>query len=209
MYRIRIISVGPGGKELITLEALRVIGECEVVIARQEQIEIITTEVTQKVFVCSKVDEILTIVEANEGYITGLLVTGDAGLYSLSNSIMKKLGKDSIEQIVCGVSSVQVAFAKVCEPWVNVRVVSFHGRDIENLQDVFKHEKVAILCDKVNDSKVILKALDTEGLWDRGMRVFVCQNLTMESEQVLEITNSAYINYINPARKEILLLLTI
>ncbi len=207
MHRITVISAGPGGRGYITAIALQKAGKCDVIIGTGQQLDTAGHAPGQTVYRESSIEGIMRLIERHQGERVGVLVTGDAGIYSLAQKIIGRFGKEAIEEIIPGVSSIQVAFARVKEPWLNVRVFSFHGRPLEGLEDILGFDRVAVLCDRENNAKAVLSALTGLGLFDKARSVYVCRDLTMEDERVLEVRGPEDIEGIETGRREIVLLI--
>jgi precorrin-6y C5,15-methyltransferase (decarboxylating) CbiE subunit len=79
------------------------------------------------------------------GRRVAVLVSGDPGLYSLAQSLVRRVGRQCCE-IVPGVSSVQVAFARLALDWSDARILSAHGRTpAVAAGELAKCDKIAIL----------------------------------------------------------------
>ncbi len=204
---ITIISAGPGGAEYITEVAKDKARTCEILIGNKMQLEAIKPLPGQKVFEETDIERIMQLIKNFRHKQTGVIVTGDAGLYSLAQRIIDCFGKEAVKEIVPGVSSLQVAFARLKEPWLNVRVFSYHGRTLEGLDDVLNHHKVAILCDRKHNSKMILQRLRTYGLFEKSRRIYVCQELTLSEEKIIEVFSAEDIEEIIPQRREIIVII--
>ncbi len=204
---IVVISGGPGGEDYITGAARARARECEVLIGSEGQLNAVGPLKSQVVYKETDIERILQIIKDNKGREAGVIVTGDAGIYSLSRRIIDRFGKDAVREIVPGVSSIQVAFARIREPWLNVRVFSYHGRPMEGLEEVFGNDRVAILCDREHNSKVILGELAGLGLFEKFSSVHVCCNLTLNDERVIEVKEARDIGRLVSARREIIVLI--
>ncbi|MBF0606231.1 MAG: precorrin-6y C5,15-methyltransferase (decarboxylating) subunit CbiE [Candidatus Magnetobacterium sp. LHC-1] len=189
MHKITVISSGPGSPDFMTLLAHRKASASEVLIGMQLQLNAVDTSACKRIYEESSISEILKLIARHEGQEVGVLVTGDAGIFSLTQKIIALFGKDAIKEIIPGVSNIQTGFARVKESWANVRVFSFHGREISALDEVLAADRAAVLCDKVNNAAELLRRLDALGLFQDSRRVFVCENLTLEDEHVTEITS--------------------
>ncbi|MBF0538471.1 MAG: precorrin-6y C5,15-methyltransferase (decarboxylating) subunit CbiE [Nitrospirae bacterium] len=222
MHKITVISSGPGSQDFMTPLAHRKASASEVLIGMQLQLSAVDTSACKCVYQESSINEILKLIERHEGQEVGVLVTGDAGIFSLTQKIIALFGKDAIKEVIPGVSSIQVGFARVKESWANVRVFSFHGREISGLDEVLAADRAAILCDKINNASELIRRLDELGLFqdkcggtsDKGCggpsnnrRVFVCENLTLEDEHVTEIANIDEIKGLRGWTRQIVLLL--
>ncbi len=206
---IVVVSGGPGGAEYITDIARRKAKAAEVLIGSRMQLQSIGPLEGQTVHEETSIERIMELIELHRGRETAVVVTGDAGIYSLSQKIIDRFGKDAVKEIVPGVSSLQVAFARIKEPWLNVRVFSFHGRPLEGLEEILKHERVAILCDREHNSKLILEKLLACGLFDHQRDIYVCQELTLPEERVIKIHSKEDLERIEVKKREIVLILNV
>ncbi|MBF0318343.1 MAG: precorrin-6y C5,15-methyltransferase (decarboxylating) subunit CbiE [Nitrospirae bacterium] len=208
MYKITVISAGPGAAEHMTYAAVKRARACDMLIGTKGQLAALDIAPSEHAIEENRIEEILNLIERYEGRDIGVLVTGDAGIFSLSQKICDRFGKDSVLEVIPGVSSVQAAFAKIKESWLDVRVFSFHGRQIEGAEEVLKCPKAVVLCDKQNTSRVILEAMLPLGLFNRERDVYVCQNLAREGEQIIGIRHPGTIKTIAPTGKELILILS-
>ncbi len=206
---IVVVSGGPGGPEYITEIARKKAQQAEVVIGSKAQIEAVKPEPKQKVYIETGIDGIMELINQHRNKDTAVIVTGDAGIYSLCQRIIDRFGKEAVKEVIPGISSLQVAFARIKEPWLNVRVFSFHGRPLEGLEDVLKHERVAILCDREHNSKVILRKLMDYGLFDGKREIYVCQELTLPEERIIKIGSIEDVELIEVKGREIVVILSI
>jgi cobalt-precorrin-7 (C5)-methyltransferase len=205
MHKITVISAGPGGVEHMTYAAVKRARACDVLIGTRGQLAALDIAPSERAVEENRIEEILDLIERYEGRDVGVLVTGDAGIFSLSQKICDRFGKASVLEVIPGVSSVQAAFAKIKESWLDVRVFSFHGRRIEGAEEVLQCPRAVVLCDKQNTSRVILEALVPLGLFNLKRDVYVCQNLARDGEKIIEIRNPEAIGTIMPAGKELII----
>ena len=113
-------------------------------------------------------------------------MSGDPGFFSYGKLIINKVGIENCE-VIPGVSSVQLAFAKIGRSWNDACFMSLHGRTgriASVIKNVKENYKVAVLTDNSNNVRVIARRLLEEGLKDR--KIFVCENLSLEKERIRE-----------------------
>ncbi|WDT73534.1 MAG: precorrin-6y C5,15-methyltransferase (decarboxylating) subunit CbiE (plasmid) [Candidatus Manganitrophus sp.] len=67
-----------------------------------------------------------------EGKRVVVLASGDPLFYGIGAFLIKRIGKERVE-VVPAVSAMQLAFARVKEPWQEAALVSLHAKPIENL----------------------------------------------------------------------------
>lgn len=112
-----------------------------------------------------------------------VLVSGDPGIFSFSSSITKRL-KSGEYKIIPGISSVQLAFARIGESWQDVFVFSLHGRSKRGLAEaVLKHKKVFLFTDEKNNPANIALFLFRKGIRER--KIFVFKNLSFPDEKIV------------------------
>ena len=120
MAKLYVVGIGPGGKEHLTLKALEVLQNCDVIVGYtfyldliQDFLEgktVISTGMTGEIERCQQAIE-----QVEQGHDTCIVSTGDAGLYGMAGPILEMT--DGIEvEVVPGVSAVFAAAAEVGAP---------------------------------------------------------------------------------------------
>ena len=113
-----------------------------------------------------------------------LLASGDPGFFGISNTLVKLLGEADV-RIYPGLSSLQIAFARVSLPWHDAVLTSVHARPlIELIGLARRHAKLGILTDPGNNPTVISSQLIAAGIPD--CRAIVCENLGMPNEKITD-----------------------
>jgi len=160
------------------------VNRAEVLVGSGRLLELFPSVRAERIFLGSAVEETLSVIEARaERQSVAVLVTGDPGLFSLSRLVLRRFGRDRC-RIISGVSSVQAAFAALGVDWADARIISAHKKDPELDSSWAEAKKIAVLGGRESSLQWIAQTLlPTLG----DCRVFVCENLTMEDEQVREI----------------------
>lgn len=96
--RIYIVGMGPGKEEMMTLEALRILEQCDVIIGYSVYIRLLGERFSEKELKTTSMRQekercILCYEEAAKGKQTALICSGDAGIYGLA-SLMYEVGAD-------------------------------------------------------------------------------------------------------------------
>jgi precorrin-6Y C5,15-methyltransferase (decarboxylating) len=119
-----------------------------------------------------------------EGKKIALLASGDPGFFGVSNTLVKLLGHSEV-RIYPGLSSLQVAFARVSMPWHDAVLTSVHARPIIELIGLARrHAKIGILTDPRNNPAVVSSQLLAAGIPD--CRAIVCENLGLPNEKITD-----------------------
>jgi precorrin-6B C5,15-methyltransferase / cobalt-precorrin-6B C5,C15-methyltransferase len=138
-------------------------------------------------------DAIRTQLMDNEGSVITLLASGDPMFFGIGRRVIEEFGKE-IAEIIPDLSSVQVAFARICEPWDNVFFVSMHGGPDKNIRRKLEyeladlpallneHNRLAVLTDDINNPSVIAREFARAGNPD--VIFHVCERLGYPDEKI-------------------------
>lgn len=181
MANVKIVSMGPGGIDLLTWEAVQELYKADILIGSEKFLELYPEQNIQVPE--NLLQGTINLIKKHKGKRIAIMVTGDAGFYSLGKSIVKEFGRDNVD-VIPGVSIVQFAFAKICEPWQEAKLLSVHGRDTDVLDKVEDNDRFLILCDNKNCASDMIKkieqCIDTH-------EMFIMEDLGMEDEKITEI----------------------
>jgi cobalt-precorrin-7 (C5)-methyltransferase len=184
-YFISIVGCGPGSLDYLTPAALKAIEQADVLVGAKRLLDLFPSSPAERLVVSAEIDEVLDHVAALADHQRiAVLVTGDPGLFSLAKPVIDRFGRTRC-LVIPGVSSVQTAFARIGVDWADARVISIHKEYPVNSAQLADADKLAVLCGRKGSTKWIADHLLGTGLSDR--RVFICQNLTMDNEQVREV----------------------
>lgn len=105
-------------------------------------------------------------------------------MYSLLEKVSGVLKRDEYE-VIPGISIVQLAFAKIGQSWYDAKVISLHGRRIDNLiKQVRDSDKVFLFTGPDSQPHQIASRLLREGLENR--RAVILENIAYPSERILD-----------------------
>ncbi len=183
--KVTIVGCGPGSKKYMTWHALQQINSAEVLIGSRRLLSLFP-DTEADTFVLSNNYKVLItrIVSLRKKKNVVVLVSGDPGFFSYAKLIIDKIGIENCE-VVPGISSVQMAFAKIGRSWNDACFMSLHGRTgklASVVKKIMENDKVAVLTDNSNNVKLIARKLLEVGLKDR--KIYVCENLSLEEERI-------------------------
>jgi precorrin-6y C5,15-methyltransferase (decarboxylating) CbiE subunit len=114
-----------------------------------------------------------------------VLVSGDPGIGSLARSVLQKFGKGAC-RVIPGISSVQLAFARLGLDWTNARIVSAH-REVPDLspEALSDFGIVAILGGHRQAQGWIADLAEDLG---GGRALVVCQDLSRAEEKIERVS---------------------
>ncbi len=132
---IKIVGTGPGHPQYTTPAAWQAIRQAQVLIGGRRLLE----DFAQPHQQCCVIDKDLPavlqfILNQPPDQDIAVLVSGDPGFFSMGRFLKKRLHWLEFE-FIPGISSLQYMFARLQEPWQEVRFFSLHGREAHQLSD--------------------------------------------------------------------------
>jgi cobalt-precorrin-7 (C5)-methyltransferase len=165
---IIIVGCGPGSPEYITPLALKAVNEAEILVGARRLLDL------------------LEEMAPYQDRPMAVLVSGDPGLSSLARPVIKRFGLESC-RIIPGISSIQVAFARLGLDWGEARIIDAHGQDPNaDLSAILQSgvETIAVLGGRKGSSEWLSKAV--QGV-NSDWVVYVCENLTLTDEKIRQV----------------------
>jgi len=182
---ITIVGCGPGARECVTLEALDAVLDAEVLIGAPRLLQLFEEATAERIPTRGSISEVSAAILANRGRRIAILVTGDPGIASLARPILQRFGLDACH-VIPGVSSVQVAFARLGVEWMGARILSAHGglprTDFSALD---AESKIAILTGSAGAAQWTADLAERLG---PNWRLFLAENLTLPGEAVRAVS---------------------
>lgn len=117
-----------------------------------------------------------------------ILVSGDPLFFGLGRLLLEKFSSEQL-RFHPHLTSVQLAFNRIKVPWQDAKVISVHGRSLEELTPLLQQgvEKIAILTDEKNNPSAIARfylGLDLPTRYD----FWICENLEDSQEKVSQFS---------------------
>ncbi|GAW91528.1 precorrin-6y C5,15-methyltransferase (decarboxylating) subunit CbiE [Calderihabitans maritimus] len=182
--KILVVGVGPGTGEYVTPAARKAVETADVLVGGRRALALFSYLSRPTHQITADLNETIEFIKANfRSKRVAVLVTGDPGCFSLLPLLVKHFGSENLE-VVPGISSIQLAFARLKEVWQNVTLVSLHGRGLKELETVEDGSRLAILTDPRHTPAVIGRHLISLGLDD--CPVAVCENLGLPEEKIVQ-----------------------
>jgi len=181
-FPVIIVGCGPGSPDYLTPVGRAAIEAADVLVGAPRLLELFPTSSLERIGVGKDVDAALKTMEYSVGRKrVVVLVTGDPGLYSLAKSVIRRFGRSAC-RVIPGVSSMQTAFARIGLDWEDACILSLHGKNPDiAMSSISAQKKIAILIDG-ETSRSRLKTL--AGRLDETHEMFICSDLTLDSERV-------------------------
>jgi len=188
--KIIIAGCGPGSAGYVTMQAHTVVAQAQVLVGAHRLLDLFPPGKALRIVVGGDIPAIIEAIDLHwRNRQTVVLVTGDPGLSSLATPVIKHFGRNNCE-VIAGVSSIQVAFARIGLDWLDAKIITIHGRtlqpDFAGLQNV---AKMAVLGGQAGMQTWLAGLLQFLG--EKNYRVFVCENLTLDNERIYEVADTA------------------
>jgi precorrin-6B C5,15-methyltransferase / cobalt-precorrin-6B C5,C15-methyltransferase len=185
--KIHIIGMGPGNAEYIHPAAQRILEASDVLIGGKRNLEAVEELNREKLVIGNNLEEISSYIAKHAGNRRiAVLVSGDPGIYSILGFLKARLEGVDIE-VLPGISSLQYLCSRLQLNWNDMRIVSVHGRQEDNLTEIVrKHPKVAIFTGGEQTPGRICASLLEKGI--RDACVAVGENLSYPEERIVQGT---------------------
>ncbi len=189
MERIKVIGVGPGGEDYLLPAAQKALQEAEILVGGRRALQLCRRWQKKEIGIDADLRRVVAFLKENREKKIAVLVSGDPGLYSLLDFLLKHFRPEELE-VIPGLSSVQLAFARAGMTWQEAVILSLHGREEPArvmaervLPAVRGGTKVALLTDRNFPPPKIAAYLVQRGV--RGKKMVVGENLSYPEERVV------------------------
>lgn len=181
---ITIVGCGPGSPEYITPLALKAVQRAKILVGARRLLDLFPDHRAKTVIeMGAKVETVLEEMAGLQDRPMVVLVSGDPGLSSLGRPVIARFGLEAC-RVIPGISSIQVAFARLGLDWGKARIIDAHGQDPGlDFKDVLSSgvENIAVLGGRKGSLEWLARAVKGLGPdWD----IYVCENLTLPDEKI-------------------------
>lgn len=186
--QVVIVGIGPGSPDYVVPAAKKEIDAARVLIGSRRALETFAPAGVETKVIDSDIDGVLSYIGeklAEDSVI--VLVSGDPGFYSLLSAVRRRFAPELI-RVIPGISSVQMAFARISEPWQEAQLISMHGRRAnDDALAYIPGKRLGILTDNAHNPAAIASILLEAG-WPKAANVRICASLSYPDETILCLT---------------------
>ena len=146
---IYIVGIGTGFGEYsdISLRAVQIIKDSEIIIGSERQLELAKKyNQNANIVKYEKITDIIKILKENIDKTISVLASGNPSLYGIAEFIIKNMNPFEDIEIISGISSVEYLFSKLKITMNDLYITSFHGRKLDE-EMVLKSKKTAFFTD--------------------------------------------------------------
>ncbi len=185
MNKIYIIGIGSGTEDYLLPVARKEIEGSDCLIGGKRALHLFQPLHKEEKLLEGSFEQVIPfLLKEREKKKIAVLVSGDPGLYSFLGTISQVLRKEDYV-VIPGVSTVQIAFARIGERWEDATLLSLHGRKIDDLASkVESSMKTFLFTDPGFPPEKIATYLLEKGVENR--RAIVMENLTYSEERIID-----------------------
>ena len=189
--KLMIVGCGPGAVDYMTEAGRKGIAQADVLAGSAHLLKLYTTEGKAQLPIASDIEGALEAIDVylKEGKRVAVLVSGDPGLCSLATPVIRRFGVEACE-VIPGISSVQLLFARLGLDWMEARIISAHkslpALDASELAGV---KTLVILCGHHVSQQWVIEMYLSLG---QGRKLIVCQDLSLPSERIDEVDGAMF-----------------
>ena len=185
---IYIIGMGMGTPGTLTSDAQRALAEADMLIGAARLINALPAQYKGARTISVRIDELAELIKSNGGRSICVLMSGDTGFYSGTQSLLNKIGSDGVV-VLPGVSSVQFFASRLCRPWQNWKLVSAHGKTVDAVRIVCENAEAFFLTGGELTVSAICAQLTAAGFG--GLTVSAGEKLGSDEQRVMTDTAAA------------------
>lgn len=203
MKPISIIGMGLSPDDL-TARHLKLIKQADILIGGKRHLDHFQKLPSQKKDITGKLKEIIAFIKdimknGEPDLSIVVLASGDPLFFGIGSLMIRSIGAEMVN-IYPNITSVAAVFARLKEPWDNVKVISLHGRDQkkELLSAVATESRIAVFTDPHNNPAMVARLLLENDYPD--FNICVLERLGTESEHIewYQLCQAALKSFANP-----------
>lgn len=189
--KIIVAGIGPGNPDYMVPMAYQAIRKAAALVGGRRALAQFAAPAgsgQHTMAVTRDIDGVLAFIREELGlHDVVVMVSGDPGYYSLLDALRRAFPADRIT-VIPGISSLQLAFARLALPWHDARLASFHGRQPQSGEIRYQQGAVlGMLTDARFTSRTIPPLLMKAG-WPADARLHICTRLSYADERIVTIT---------------------
>ncbi len=186
-----VVGITDAGAASLTPAIADIVGRAEILVGGARHLAFFPDHPARRIAIRSDMATLVETLRAEQaaGRRIVVLASGDPLLYGIGSTLRRFFPADALH-IYPNVSAVQLAWARVVEPWHDAGIVSVHGRMLAPMIGAARqHMRLAVLTDGDHTPAAIATALLAAGLPDRPAAV--CERLGGPEERVTRTTLAA------------------
>ena len=195
-HQLIVAGIGPGSTDYILPEALHTIEAATFLVGGKRALQTYAKPHQQTLLVDADIAGLLQRLQQQLVLSdVVVMVSGDPGYYSLLETFRRELPSARL-RVIPGISSFQLAFARIGLPWQTARLLSAHGRKPMPESLEYKQGLVlSFLTDTRQHPAIIADWLQEHG-WPATSRAWLCKNLSYPEETIRCVSLAEALNIV-------------
>jgi cobalt-precorrin-7 (C5)-methyltransferase len=189
MSKLCLIGTGPGSSEYITFAAIKTVQSADILVGSQRALDLFPDfEGEVLVLRARNMDEMMrkSVSLVEEGHNVAILSTGDPGFSGVLTPVLRLSPEIELE-VIPGISSLQLAAARLKIPWDEANIITLHGKgNSAPILDLINNERPTIVLPDFRVHDLARFLLDNH--LDPEREVAVCERLSYPDERIFEGT---------------------
>lgn len=184
--KIIVVGIGPGSPDYLLPVAKQAIEKARIIVGNKRALKTFAPDGAETRVIDGDIRGSLSYIKdkSNQDNVV-VMVSGDPGFYSMLAALKTEFPPERLI-VIPGVSSVQLAFARIGQVWQDASLISFHGRIAPDAEITYTPgKKLGILTDSKHNPSTIAEILLLNN-WPLTTAVWLCANLSYENERILE-----------------------
>ncbi|MBI5459994.1 precorrin-6y C5,15-methyltransferase (decarboxylating) subunit CbiE [Methanobacterium sp.] len=187
MSKLYLVGTGPGSSDYLTTASIKVVESVDVLVGSQRALDLFPGFVGETLVLRARnMDEMMkkSVSLVDEGKNVAILSTGDPGFSGVLKPILN-LRNDLELEVIPGISSLQLAAARLQLPWDQVNLLTLHGKgNSEVILDFLDNGKPTIVLPDFRVEKLAQFLLENGTPPER--KVAVCEKLSYPDERLFK-----------------------
>lgn len=184
MTPIQVIGIGDDGAQGLPAKRIAAIESADVLVGGRRHLAFFPDVGAERIEVDANLTEIAGRIDraSRADRKVVVLASGDPLFYGIGGYLVGRLGAARVA-VRPHVTAMQVAFARLGQPWHDAALVSLHAKPIEDLKPVIERyaAPIGIFTDETNTPNAIARYVIGMG---GGYSAAVCEHLDGEDERV-------------------------
>jgi cobalt-precorrin-7 (C5)-methyltransferase len=186
MSKLYLVGIGPGSSDYLTKAAIECANSVDVLVGSQRALDLFPGFAGETLVLRARnMDEMMkkSISLVDEGRNVAILSTGDPGFSGVLKPILK-LQEDLDLEVIPGISSLQLAAARLQLPWDEINLLTLHGKgNSQVILDYVDNGKPTMVLPDFRVEKLAQFLID-EGI-NPGRKISVCERLSYPDERIV------------------------
>ncbi|MEA5508172.1 precorrin-6y C5,15-methyltransferase (decarboxylating) subunit CbiE [Crocosphaera sp. UHCC 0190] len=182
---IKVVGIGLNGQESLTENCRKITENADLLVGSDRHLSYFPNHPAKKLILNNFIEDINTLKQIYQSYQSVvILVSGDPLFFGLGRLLLEHFEPENLE-FYPHLTSLQLAFSRVKIPWHDAKLISGHGRHLDELISSLQQgiEKIAVLTDNINNPPAIASLYLSLNL-PTNYEIWVCENLGDRKEKI-------------------------